>query len=288
MDLGRHLQVHLIGDLQRVLEDLRVIREKVPNLLRRLEVEAVVVAHPVGVGAVLPQPDAEEDVVGLVVVFLEEVGVVRGHDGEPHLLGQPKDLLVEPLLAFGVVSLDLEVVTVLEDVGVPLRRLPCPLPVVRQKVSVDLAGHTGRTHDEALGVSGQDLPVHPGPHIEPLRVPDGGELDQVPVPLQIPGEKHQMVVGSLSLACPHPFPSVAGSHVGFHPDDGFDPIFPGGFLEGPGPEEAPVVGEGQGRHLEFLSAADQVRDAVRSVQKGVLRVGMKVDEGHGALVGSLG
>ena len=69
---------------------------------------------------------------------------------------------------------------------------------------------------------------------------------------------------------------------------GLMPFFPGGLLEGPGPEEAAVVGEGQRRHLELLGPANQVRDPVGSVQEGVFGVGVKVDEGHGALVGSLG
>jgi hypothetical protein len=91
--------VDLVGDLQRVLEDVRTVGEALRDLLRALEIESSVVAHAVGVGAVLAQPDAEQDVVGLVVLGLQEVRVVGGHDGKPELVGELEDLRVELALA---------------------------------------------------------------------------------------------------------------------------------------------------------------------------------------------
>ena len=93
-------------------------------------------------------------------------------------------------------------------------------------------------------------------------------------PYQIPGQEEEVVVSPLALAGSDPFPPVPRGHVGFHPDDGFDPLFAGIFLEGPGSEKAPVVGECQSRHFEFLCPPDQVRDPVRSVQEGVFGVGV--------------
>ena len=59
----------------------------------------------------------------VVVVAREEVRVVRRDDRQAELVGELEDALVELRLALGVVRLHLEVVAVLEDVGVPRRGL---------------------------------------------------------------------------------------------------------------------------------------------------------------------
>ena len=64
---------------------------------------------------VLAQADAEEDVVGVVVGGLQEMRIVGGDDGEPELVGQAEDPVVQLVLAFRVVGLNLEIVAVLES-----------------------------------------------------------------------------------------------------------------------------------------------------------------------------
>ena len=86
---------------------------------RVLEVEAVVVAHPIGIGEVFAESDAEENVVRVVIVAGEEVRIVGCEDGQTQLFGELENASVERRLILGVVRLDLEVVAVAEDVGVP-------------------------------------------------------------------------------------------------------------------------------------------------------------------------
>ena len=89
-----------------------------------------------------------------------------------------------------------------------------------------------------------------------------------------------MVVGSLSLTGLGAVPSIARRHVRFHAYDGLDPILLGKLVEGPGAEETPMVGQRKAGHLEFLGPADEVGEAVGSVEERVLGVCVEVDEAH--------
>jgi hypothetical protein len=72
------VEVDLVRDPEGVLDHIRAVGKGLPHLVRTLEVEPVVVPHPVRVGLVLSEADAEQRVVRLVVALLQEVGVVRG------------------------------------------------------------------------------------------------------------------------------------------------------------------------------------------------------------------
>jgi hypothetical protein len=155
---GRHvvllleLDVDLVGDLQRVLEHVGAAGEPLGHLLMALEVEAAVVLHPVRVGVVLAEPDAEQDVVGAVVVGLQEVRVVGRDHGQAEVVAEPEDLLVQLVLARRVVALHLEVVAAVEELRVPGRRLARLVPAVLHEVLRDLAGQAGAGDDQALRV----------------------------------------------------------------------------------------------------------------------------------------
>ena len=65
--------VHLVGDRQRVFQDFSVFREVLTHFGPALEVEPVVVAHPVEIETILLEPDAEQHVVRVVILGAEEV-----------------------------------------------------------------------------------------------------------------------------------------------------------------------------------------------------------------------
>jgi hypothetical protein len=73
-------------------------------------------------------------------------------------------------------------------------------------------------------------------------------------------------------ASPTALAPVAGSDVGLHANDRFEPCLPGLILKLPGCVEIAVIRDGQRRLFEFEGAADQVIYAVRPVEKGVLAV----------------
>ena len=110
------LDIALVGDLHRVGDGLRAIVERCLHLLHGLEVQlrgAHAHAFLVQNGAL--GADAQEDVVGLGVVFRQVVAVVGGHEGEPRFLGHFKQHLVGAGLLRDAVLLELQVEAVRED-----------------------------------------------------------------------------------------------------------------------------------------------------------------------------
>ena len=68
--LLRELDVHLVGDLERVLEHVGPTREVRRDLRRGLEVQTAIVVHAIRIAAILAESDAEENVVRVVVSAL--------------------------------------------------------------------------------------------------------------------------------------------------------------------------------------------------------------------------
>ncbi len=272
--------VYFVGNFQGVLQDVGPIRESFGDLHRVLEVEAFVVSHSALVTSVFAEPDTEQHVVRFVILRLKKVSVVGGDHRKAHLLGELEDFPVDLRLSFGVVRLDLQVVPVLEEVRVPGGGFAGTVPVVCSEVACDFPGQTRRADHQPSGVGRQSLPIHPRLVVEAFCVPDGGQLDQVLITLHIPGQEHEMVVGSLSLTGLGAVAPITGSHVSFHTDDRLDPLLLGEFVEGPSAKKATVVGEGEAGHLEFLGPVDEVGEAVGSVEERVLGVCVEVDEAH--------
>ena len=100
-----------------------MIGEVCGDLRGALEVQPAIVPHPVDVGPILSESDAEQHVVGVVVLAPQEVRVVRRDDGESQLGRESEDLLVELALPSGVVGLDLQVIPAGKRVRVPTRGL---------------------------------------------------------------------------------------------------------------------------------------------------------------------
>ena len=59
----------------------------------------------------------------------------------------------------------------------------------------------------------------------------------------------------------------AVGYIGFDAEDGFDAVLFAGFVEFDGAVHVAVVGQGDGRHTEFLSLFDYVGDFVESVKE---------------------
>ena len=273
-------EVHLIRDLQRVLDEVGTVREPRRHLFRALEVEPFVVMHPVRVVAVLTEPDAEQDVVRLMILRLEEVGVVGHHRRQPQLRREVEDLPVQLGLTLRIVRLDLEVVATVEQVRVPLGGLPGRVVVVGHQVARHLARHAGGRDDEPLVVPRQHLAIDARLVVEALGVPDGGELHEVAVADQVSGQEHEVVVGPVPLSRAGAVPPVPGRDVRLHADDGLEPFLRRHLVEVPRAEHAPVVGQREPRHLVLFRLAHEVRQAVGAVEEGELGMGVEVDEAH--------
>ena len=132
-----------VRDAERVLQHVGPVGEARRDLAGRFEVQAVVVAQPVAVAAVLAQADAEQDVVCVVIAARQEVRVVRRDDRQSDVLREPEDAFVELRLSGRRVSLDLQIVPILEDLGVPARDLARAREIVCEQVRRDLTRHAG-------------------------------------------------------------------------------------------------------------------------------------------------
>ena len=99
------------------------------------------------------------------------------------------DLLREPV----ILELDEEVARA-EDLLKPCRPSQRLLLVAGEQRLEHHATETARRGDQALGVLGQQLPVHPWLVVVALEVGRRGELEQVLVPLRGLGQQGQVVV----------------------------------------------------------------------------------------------
>ena len=122
--------------------------------------------------------------------------------------------------------------------------------------------------------------IDAGPAVEPFRVPDRRELDQIRVPAPALGEQHEVgVVGRGAFLQPAGA-AVAVRDVGLAADDRLDPPGAGLLLEFPRAVEVAVVREGEGGHAQFDRPLHQVVYPVRAVEEGVLAMCVKMNERH--------
>jgi hypothetical protein len=117
--LLRELDCSLVRNAQRVLEHVGAPRERRCYLGGALEIESLVVVQPVGVGEILAEPDAEEDVMRVVIFAPEEMSVVGSEHWDADFFGELEDAAIEGVLILGSVRLHLEVVAVAKHLGVP-------------------------------------------------------------------------------------------------------------------------------------------------------------------------
>ena len=140
------LEVDHLGHQQRVVHGVRQLAaEEATHLLRRLQVELVrLEPQPAGRVEVRARPDAQQQVVRLVLLRHGVVGVVGGQHRDPHAPRQLDELRVEARLLGHAVVLDLdEEVVLAEDGPILVGRLAGrPLVAIGQALE-DLAAEAG-------------------------------------------------------------------------------------------------------------------------------------------------
>ena len=282
----RQREVAHVGDPARVAERLGLVREQGRHLGRGLEEEVPrVELHPVGRVEVVAGPDAQQDVVRLVLLAMDVVEVV-GHDQrQPDLGREPEQLLVEPVLLGHPVVLQLQEEPVLaEDVAVVAGDLAGEVPVLRLERLGDLAAEARAEAHEALAVAGEVLPVDARLVVEAVDVGVGDQPAQVAVADEVGGQQDQVVGLAVGprVAVGHPPPG----DIGLDADDRLDARLGRGLVERDGSVQRAVVGDGERIEAVADRGVDEVRDPPEPVEQAELRVGVEVDEvvrgdGHG-------
>ncbi len=276
-----------VGDLARVRDQLRVLREERAHLLFRLEVLLARVDHALLVGHLLARREREQDVVRVVVLGVEEVDVVRGDDADVELLPEREHALDDlelPLVEVDELGLggerdvgaglrrlvehDLERVVLAEEVLVPLRDALGLVHAVRLDRVGDLAGDARGGAVEALVILLEERVVDARAHVEAVDVRFADELHEVVVARQIHRVEAE-VVARLGLVAAQVV-SRRGD-VGLAAEDGLHvdvrEVAVGllllraalvvEHLEG---EEVAVVGDGERGHAELARLLDERHD----------------------------
>ncbi len=274
------LHVAALRDFQRVRESVGGgVPERPLELFGGLHVELVrAEPHPGRIRDRLPRLEAEKDLLELVVPRIQVVAVVRRDQRSPRPARQRDEERVHLQLVRKAVVLDLDIeAAVGEDRPVlfqDFERLRLALGPHRER---DLALQARRRRDQPLGVSPQQLLVDPRSVIEPFRVGEGGELQEVPIPDPVFRQKYQ-VVGVFARGGDFPLRARSRSDVDLRPEDRLHASQKGLFVESDRPHHPAVIGDGNGGHLQLLHALDQRLELDRPVEEAVFRMEVEVDE----------
>src|SRR3990170_2216494 len=285
-DLGKmvhaELDLHVapFRDRQRVRKGVGGgVPERPLEFFGRLDVELVrTEPHPGGIRDRLPRLQAEQDLLELVVPGIQVVAVVRRDQRGPGPARKGDEERVHlPLLGQAVV-LDLEVESpVREDRSVLFQHLEGLRLALGPQRERDLALQARRGGDQPLRVSPQQFLVDPRLVVEPFRVREGGEPEEVPVPGLVFRQEDQ-VVGVLPGGSDFPFRAVARGDVDLRADDRLHAPLQRLLVELDRAHHPAVIGDGDGGHPEFLHPRDQGLELDRPVEEAVLRMEVEVDE----------
>jgi len=284
------LHVAHLGDAQGVRDGVGELLEELAHLVGVLEVDFGGILHPVLIHEERTGPDADHDVVGVMVGLIEKVDVIRCDEPEPELAAEFPHLPgAGGLLGEAVVVHFQEKAVFPEDIDELPEALPRAVEVFILNELVDLAVDAAAQANEALGVRRERLLVDAGLVIHALEVTEAGQLHQVRVTLVRRGEQGDVRVAlplclapdgdgiGLFISQGHP----RRREVGLAADDGLDPRLFRLLIKVDRPEDVAVIGHRDRRHLAALGLFHQLLDPHRPIEEGILGVQMKVNEGVG-------
>ncbi len=260
----------------------------------RLQVVAVAVElEPVGVRERLAGLHAQQRLVVVGGVAGDVVAVVGGQRRNAQLAADLEQPVADPLLDGQPVVHQLEAVVVGAEDLAPLGRRLQRLAVMPQaQPGLHLPRGAAGGGDDALGVFGDDLGVHPRPLAElALERRQRGQLEQVAQAGGRLGHHRHVrvgaaagdVVGLLAGVTPQDPPGVEprrGRDVGLDADDRLDAGLGRRVVELAGAEHVSVVGHPDRGHLQPVHLGEHRRDLRGTVQHRVLGVVMQVHEGR--------
>ena len=115
--------------------------------------------------------------------------------------------------------------------------------------------------------------------MKPVEVRGGNELHQVAVSYLVLHQEREMIRRVALVR--RPIFYHARRHVGFATDDRFDARLFRFLIKFDRAVEIAMIGDGDGRHPEFLRLFHQLPHPHRAIEEGVFGVKMEVDEGIG-------
>ena len=168
------------------------------------------IEHALRVVEILSRREADQAVVRLGVVLVDEVHVVRADRADMVFRGQLPQVFVDlqlhgvglvvRTLDGGLVELQLEEVVLAEEVLVPQHRLLGPGVVLGRNGARHLPGQAGRAADQPLVVFFQLRAIRSRAHVESFGPRLRDDLDEVVVSLEVLGQQDQVVTALVGLA----------------------------------------------------------------------------------------
>ena len=275
-----HFEIAAFGNAECVVAGLGKFRKEGAHFVGRFEIQLRAVAQAFFIDDIRVRADADEDIVGLVVGFLEEVDIVRRDEAEVERAGDFDEVGIDAalgveseLVEFDEVVFGAEHLAVFRGGRVGFFEIPLG------DLGGELAFEATAKRDEALGMGREAVMVHARLVVETLEVAGGGELHEIAVALVVRGQQSQVecgVAGGGGVALGH----RAGGDIDLAADDGFHSGLHGGLVERNGRVHVAVVGDGDGGHAERGGFFYQISRADRAVEQGEFRVAMQVDERH--------
>ena len=286
--------VALFGDRERVRNGIRGFRaEDLHHLVAGLEIKLIVFhPHPARVVHGSACLDAQHDLMGMSVLFLQVVHVVRRDQPDVVLARELDEAAVHGLLVLDPVIHDLqaEVLLAAEEVEVFEQHLAAGVHAAAQDRHIDLALQARAHADDALVVFGEELAVDARLVVEPGHVRFGIELAEVVVADVVLRQEDQ--VEPLDVRDAGLFlQAAAGRDVRLAADDRLDAGLLHGVVEFIAAAHDAVIGDRDGLHAVFLRHRDQVdlalgvlflqfrpRDGACAVQQAVVRMQVQMHE----------
>ena len=239
------MQLGHLGDLPRVRDRLRDLREQPGHLVGALEEElAGLELQAVGRVEVGGGAHAEQDVVRLRLALVHVVQVVGGDQRQADLGRQAAKLFEQAPLLGQAVVLDLEEeVARAEDVAVVAGQAARQLPVLDLQRPWDLAVEAGGQADQPLRVLGKVLTIDARLVVIAVEVGVGDDAAEVAVAGPVLGQQDE--VKGLGIGLAFAVGHRASGDVGLDADDGLDLPLLAGLVEGDRTVQRAVIGDGQ-------------------------------------------
>src|SRR5581483_1014428 len=174
------------------------------------------------------------------------------------------------------VFLQFNIKTVLENVLVPADEITRLLGLALNEQGGNFGGEAARRRNDALRVLFENALVNARFLVKPFQLRDGREFQKVFVSRLVLGEQEQVVGRAVKFGIAFLY-RVAGE-VTFNADDWFHPVFFAGVVELDGGEHRPVVGQGDGGHLELVRAGGDGFGTSQPIEQRVFGMDVQVDE----------
>ena len=270
-----NLHVTTICDSLGILHCLPGIRKQCLHLFFALYIILpAFITHPVFIGKLLSGLQAQQNIMGSLILPVCIMDIVGGNQFNAQFLAHLHQGRVDRLLLRNAMILQFQ-----EKVSLPETFLVfqcsflCLIIKSLYNITLYLSCQTGRQGNDSFMVPVQNFHIYTGFIVISFRKATAYNFYQIFIAFVIFRQKYQMIVAILPAGY---FLVKTGirCHINLTPQNGIDSCSLGLFIEINNTVHNTMVGDGTGRHAQFLNTFYIFFDFVGSVQETVLRMDM--------------